>query len=937
MISIISLCYCICLTDHDTLLSSLVSKHLIHIRSVTMDGLSLLSVLNITLSFLLFLIKLIKLAMEIYETGKVSENERLQKEIYVLTGMVKCLQERAVTDADPLTDEERFLHDLCSECNAASNELQSMLDELQEAGGRDKIFCKNAWKSRAKGKLEARLNQCGGRLASFVTTTKSTRILQGLSDIKRGDELYAARLESLTKEVSTLGSEMARHIHDLGLLLGIGDRIRQGVQAIGMRMDRNGAHARASSILNRLAFDGMHDRYESLADAEADSFRWLIDADMPLDDSPLQYQAREASLTWLREVQGIFHMTGKPGAGKSTLMKFLSGNVHGRLQAWSSPQTEWENNLRTPDQKLNLSQAQCALTTLHTHDKIYINHRLVIFIDGIDEFMGCQKDLCLLLNEWAQLRPHGVNICVSSREDQDIHETLGPSATLRLQDVTFPDILAVVHDRLTKITNYGIIYTPVHPPARLRGHDAFDTLCQTMLADLCTTATPFSQEDLPRADLRVFYLEGYYTIDPAPRKSSLNSQLDLIDILELMSMFVRQQVPPQRPERFFWFLASLSRILGTAQPEEYNLNLWLECELFGKTRAPPLLLSNENNTRWTSDHDSRSPIRLMFPFLFPALSACIEIPWRGGDLLPLLPAGEDYASWLTRIVPFRALTLNAIGSAQRQLPRAAAGFIELLKIYWRHGLSLDQQSRDEVIAGMARDQWHWEFFVVEALSMNSAWHDGDPQVELEVQLDDQAYKRANALEAAQSGLGLITDTVGCHDPHVPVDDSLSGSLLDDRLGGPPDGPSDGPFGGFPDDHPVGPFHGPLGDFPDDPPDGPSDSLIKGYPWEGGNVFLSSLTLTVGKKKKKIELVYFLDDLPRARALKPLRDRMGNAFTLRDLITALFPAKAAATLHKLVDSPLADLSPEERASRMHELEAEVRALLCLEAIEDAFGN
>ncbi|PYI25351.1 hypothetical protein BP00DRAFT_409681, partial [Aspergillus indologenus CBS 114.80] len=269
-------------------------------------------------------------------------------------------------------------------------------------------------------------------------------------------------------------------------------------------MDRFDAHTRAVSILDRLAFDGMHTRYESLADAEANSFRWLIDADIPLDNSTLQYKARETFLTWLREGQGIFHMTGKPGAGKSTLMKFLSENVHGHLQAWSSPKTvllgksfifkpyaqsegsmpelcrgllysllgeayelipiifpqEWEHNPKPSGHKLNPSQVQSALTTLRTLDDIYINHRLVIFIDGIDEFMGCQKDLCLLLKEWAQLRPHGVKICVSSREDLDIHETLEPSATLRLQDVTFPDILAVVHDRLTKITNYDTVDTP---------------------------------------------------------------------------------------------------------------------------------------------------------------------------------------------------------------------------------------------------------------------------------------------------------------------------------------------------------------------------------------------------------------------------------------------------------------------------------------------
>ena len=137
-----------------------------------MEGLSIASLADITLTFLLFLIKLIKLALEIYETGKIADNERLQKEIYVLTGMVKCLQERAVTGDNPLTDEERILHVLCNECNAASNQLQSMLDKLQNAGGKGKMFCKNVWKSRAKKKLEVRLNQCGDELTSFVTTTK---------------------------------------------------------------------------------------------------------------------------------------------------------------------------------------------------------------------------------------------------------------------------------------------------------------------------------------------------------------------------------------------------------------------------------------------------------------------------------------------------------------------------------------------------------------------------------------------------------------------------------------------------------------------------------------------------------------------------------------------------------------------------------------------
>ncbi|OJJ97262.1 hypothetical protein ASPACDRAFT_46116 [Aspergillus aculeatus ATCC 16872] len=160
-------------------------------------------------------------------------------------------------------------------------------------------------------------------------------------------------------------------------------------------------------------------------------------------------------------------------------------------------------------------------------------------------------------------------------------------------------------------------------------------------------------------------------------------------------------------------------------------------------------------------------------------------------------------------------------------------------------------------------------------SSSSCGMAGTPQVELEVQLDDQAHKRASALKAAQSGFGLITDTVGCHDPLalVPVDDGLPGRLLDDCLGGPQIVP-------------------------------PMVRLVVFL-----MVPLMVPPIVLGRGKKKVELVYDLDDLPGARTMKPLRDRMGNVFSLRELITALFPAKAAATLHKLVDSPLAAIRPQ----------------------------
>jgi type II secretory ATPase GspE/PulE/Tfp pilus assembly ATPase PilB-like protein len=51
-----------------------------------------------------------------------------------------------------------------------------------------------------------------------------------------------------------------------------------------------------------------------------------------VDATTLGTNARERYLSWLQEGRGIFHVAGKLGSGKSTLMKFLFNHPETRRQ-----------------------------------------------------------------------------------------------------------------------------------------------------------------------------------------------------------------------------------------------------------------------------------------------------------------------------------------------------------------------------------------------------------------------------------------------------------------------------------------------------------------------------------------------------------------------------------------------------------------------------
>ncbi|KAJ5704545.1 hypothetical protein N7536_000234 [Penicillium majusculum] len=123
--------------------------------------------------------------------------------------------------------------------------------------------------------------------------------------------------------------------------------------------------SRQNKLLKRLAFTSMYSRENNIENAESGTFEWMVDEEYQSADDQkgssiesgeietmikredyeqerkkqeaLRIYTREKFLTWLNSGGHIFHISGKAGSGKSTLMKFLarSSRVKKELESWA--------------------------------------------------------------------------------------------------------------------------------------------------------------------------------------------------------------------------------------------------------------------------------------------------------------------------------------------------------------------------------------------------------------------------------------------------------------------------------------------------------------------------------------------------------------------------------------------------------------------------
>ena len=263
-------------------------------------------------------------------------------------------------------------------------------------------------------------------------------------------------------------------------------------------LDRGRTLSKQAKILSGLNYDERPVRYESIPVAHQNTFQWAFQDLQENSEKPEHTDAR--LMTWLREGSGTFWVSGKPGSGKSTFMKFLadSPNTASALRSWASKkaiviathffwsagnaiQKSDEGLLRSilfnvldqcPDlipkvlqqmwaraganqepyqrpsssPSLTRSELETAINTLKTQLDLPV--RFCFFIDGLDEYSGDHYILCQLLKGLS--RAPGIKICVSSRPWNVFEESFGTILPnkIYIHELTRKDIRSYAHSEL---------------------------------------------------------------------------------------------------------------------------------------------------------------------------------------------------------------------------------------------------------------------------------------------------------------------------------------------------------------------------------------------------------------------------------------------------------------------------------------------------------
>ncbi|KAI1335729.1 hypothetical protein F5Y15DRAFT_419610 [Xylariaceae sp. FL0016] len=259
-------------------------------------------------------------------------------------------------------------------------------------------------------------------------------------------------------------------------------------------------------LIDSLQFDSMNKRAEAVPKAYQDTFEWVFGNPYASENgAPAWANFGE----WLsKDSSELYWIVGKPGSGKSTLMKFILADARLKtgLNEWADEgnlvtATYFSWNAGTIFQKSQPGLLRALLYQCLSHSKVLVSNifpgrwnafwlprsdssiykapewtmeellsgfrrflectksqeeskvsfKLGIFIDGLDEFEDNHLPLVKLLQEASTY--DNVKVCVSSRPWNVFRDALKPM--LRLQDLTCRDIRLFVDKKFQMSPAFG--------------------------------------------------------------------------------------------------------------------------------------------------------------------------------------------------------------------------------------------------------------------------------------------------------------------------------------------------------------------------------------------------------------------------------------------------------------------------------------------------
>ncbi|CAI6331789.1 unnamed protein product [Periconia digitata] len=447
-----------------------------------LDPITSLSLASGIITLVDFGAKCIKNAREIAEYGCTEE----QRHLRIITSDL-------ISVSSDITNQigSSAVHGLAQQTQDVAQELSQMLakvqiddqDQNQPRLGKRKRIVKNlmytAWRKDDINKMEKHLSDLRQQMVLRLSLTQS----QSLSDVLNrlsvpGQKVYEeqtallGQLEKYLKSTQTHGIELKPS--DAG-----GDQ--DVLSCLAGLIDQGRTITRCQHILKSLEFEGLYAREQMIPVAHQSTFTWILK------------EKRHGFVDWASHQNGIFWMTGKPGSGKSTLMKYLIREPETRklLRQWAGTRRLgvashyfWNSGTTMQKSEEGLLQkllydivcqfpaeALKAIPAEFTDAKVLgnvpwtvddlrkvleafgqnedLDTKFCFFIDGLDEYRSDHGELVECLSRLS--RCPSIKLCVSSRPWNVFTQAYNNRAQgqLAVHELTRADIRKMVEDRMS--------------------------------------------------------------------------------------------------------------------------------------------------------------------------------------------------------------------------------------------------------------------------------------------------------------------------------------------------------------------------------------------------------------------------------------------------------------------------------------------------------
>ncbi|KAH6637278.1 hypothetical protein F5144DRAFT_570116 [Chaetomium tenue] len=483
-----------------------------------MDPLSALSIAAAVVQFVDFGYRLVKSAHQLYTSpgGQKLEDIELSIVSRDLSNLADAVQAKLDDNAGPQGDVLR----LCCECASTNTELQEILAKLKARGDTKLALAADICRVTLRQVATAGdIEKLAGRL-SGIRQQMNVALLYLLLDeagksgvelrqfAKQQADMIATldRVDSTTKQFSTdiAGlidklpvdnrsevDEMVRYV--------LSDKWDASEYAKRTQVDSNKDGDKVDKVCQSLYFESVGHREISISKRHANTFALIFHEPRTSEDGhPLWSSFPQ----WLQEdSQDIYWITGKPGAGKSTLVKFFAYDrrfaqllrnwadgsqlLVARFFSWTSGanklQKSHEGLFRTLLLEVIRQREQLAIDIFParwfllqsfdgnvklpapTVDELVVgfqnllratgdNLKLAVVIDGLDEFDEDHRQVVQILGEANAAA--AVKVCASSRPWNVFRDAYGKNPMLRLENLTREDIKSFVQGQLELSPGY---------------------------------------------------------------------------------------------------------------------------------------------------------------------------------------------------------------------------------------------------------------------------------------------------------------------------------------------------------------------------------------------------------------------------------------------------------------------------------------------------